>query len=73
MPIWAWAGFVILTAYAAFRLARSVTTGTSTFGPFRYERDRDTLIFWFLTAVDGAFLVFFAGLWVLILRHQLFA
>jgi hypothetical protein len=72
MPIWAWIGLIVLSAYSAFRLVRSLRTGTSSYGPFTYARDRDALIFWFFTAVDGALLAFFAGLWLLILKHQLF-
>ena len=71
MPIWSWIGFIVLTAYSAFRVVRSLRTGTSSFGPIRYQRDRDALIFWFFTGIDGAFLVFFGGLWVLVLKHQL--
>jgi hypothetical protein len=72
MPVWAWIGFTLLTAYATFRLVRSLRTGASSFGPFQYQRENGP-IFWLIVGMDGVFFVFVIALWVLVLRRQFFA
>ena len=72
MPLWAWVGFIVLTAYFCFRLFRSARTGTERYGIFEYPRGSDPVQFWFFVSIDLLGFVFLLGFLLLIVRHQFF-
>ena len=70
MPLWAWAGFIVLIGGFGFRLWRAWETNSTSYGVVDYDLETSPRLFWALTALDALVLLFLITLLAMVVVHQ---